>query len=78
MTKKSPFAEERGVLLSLKISDFGWKRGIFSSKIREKEVFFKLGYEHGIRFSRECVCVCVCGGGGGGGGGGGSGKILVV
>ena len=25
----------------------------FSSKIRESGVFFKLGYEHGIRFGRE-------------------------
>ena len=33
-------------------------------------MFFKLGYERGIHFGRECVCVCVCvcvGGGGGGG-----------
>ena len=26
---------------------------LFSSKIREKGVFFKLGYEHGIRFGRD-------------------------
>ena len=29
------------------------KKGCFSSKIREKGVFFELGYEHGIRFGRE-------------------------
>ena len=29
------------------------KEGFFSSKIREKEVFFILGYEHDIRFGPE-------------------------
>ena len=41
--------------MGVKISDFGWKRGgfFFSSKKREKGVFFKLGYERGICFGRE-------------------------
>ena len=50
--EKIAFCLKRGVLLSLKISDFDWKRGVFSSKIREKGVFFKLGYERGIPFGR--------------------------
>ena len=54
--EKNAFYLKRGVLLALKISDFGWKGlflVVFSSKIREKGVFFKLGYERGIRFGRE-------------------------
>ena len=41
-----------GVLLGLKIGYFGWKGvGFFSSKIRAKGVFFKLGYERGTLWS---------------------------
>ena len=29
--------------MGLKISDFGWKGGVFSAKIREKGVFSNLG-----------------------------------
>ena len=42
-----------GVMLGLKISDFGWKWGVFSSKIHEKGVFSKLEYEPGICYGRE-------------------------
>ena len=31
----------------------GYLGVILSSKIHKKGVFFKLGYEHGIRFGRE-------------------------
>ena len=51
--EKIVFCLKRGVLLSLKISDFGWKRTFLSSKNSEKGVFFKLWYERGIRFGRE-------------------------
>ena len=47
MMKKSRFAWKRGVLLGRKINDSGWKGGGFSSKIREKGVFFNLGCERG-------------------------------
>ena len=50
---KIAFCLRRGVLLGLKISDFGCKRGVFLFKIREKGVFFKLGYGRGIPFGRE-------------------------
>ena len=50
---KITFCFKKGFLLDLKISDFDWKRGVFSQRIREKGVFFKLGYERGIRFGRE-------------------------
>ena len=55
ITKKWRFALKKGGgLLGLKISDFGWKRGVFfSSKVREKGGFFKLACERGIRFGRE-------------------------
>ena len=54
--EKIVFCLKRGVLLGLKISDFGWKRGDFFTKIREKGVFFKLGYERGIALVGS-VCV---------------------
>ena len=44
------FAFKRGVLLDLKISDFGWKSGVFLVQNSRKGVFSKLGYEHVIRF----------------------------
>ena len=56
ITKKLRFAKKKkrgGILLGLKINDFGWKRGVLSSQIREKGVFFELGYERGIRFGRR-------------------------
>ena len=46
------------VSLDLKIIDFDWRRGVFSSRICEKGLFFKLGYEHGIHFDRKCVFFC--------------------
>ena len=46
------FCLKRGVLLGLKISDFGWKRGVFVQFPR-KGMFLKLGYERGIPFGRE-------------------------
>ena len=51
--------KKRCVILGLKISDFGGNTGVFfSSKIREKGVFFKLGYDRGIIiWSGVCVCV---------------------
>ena len=42
ITKKSRFFFlKKGVLLCLKINDFGWKRGIFRPNSAKKGVFFK-------------------------------------
>ena len=82
---KIAFCFKKGRFIGPKNLAFSVEKGVFfSPRIREKGVFFKLGYERGIRFGREwgwgwgwgcggCgvgvgVCVCVCGGGGGGGG----------
>ena len=65
-TDKNRVLLKKGCFIGPQINDFGWERGafffFFTSKIREKGVFFKLklGQEHGIRFGRECVRVCVC------------------
>ena len=40
---KIAFALKRGVLLGLKISDFGWKRGVFLAQNPRKVFFLKLG-----------------------------------
>ena len=53
MKIKSHFALKRGVLLDLKISDFGGKWGVFLAKNPRKGGIFQAGYERGIRFGRE-------------------------
>ena len=42
---QNAFCFKRGVLLGLKVSDFGWKRGIFCVQNPRKGGVFKLGYE---------------------------------
>ena len=66
MEIKSRFALERGVILDLKINDFGIKRGVFLAQNPRKEgiTWVRVWFTSG-----GCVCVCVGGGGGGGGGG---------
>ena len=70
------FCLKMGAFLGLKISDFVWKRGIFSSKIRGKGVYFlaRAWYTlwSGVGVGGVgCVCVgWVCGAGGGVGVGG--------
>ena len=53
MKIKSRFTFKRGVLLDLKISDFGWKMGLFLAQNPRKGGLSKLGYKRGIRFGRE-------------------------
>ena len=49
---------KKGVLLCLKINDFGWK--FFSPKFREKWGVFQTWVgARGIRFGRESVCMGV-------------------
>ena len=50
-TLKTAFCLKRGILLDLKISDFGWK-GYFFSKICERCVFSTLGTSMDVRFGR--------------------------
>ena len=51
MKIKSRFISKRGVLLDLKISDFGWKRGLFLIQNSEEWLFSKLGYEELLNIS---------------------------
>ena len=51
--QKSHFDYKKIFLLGLEFGDFVWKRGVFFAQNPRKGVFFKLGYERGIRFRRE-------------------------
>ena len=77
-TKKNRILLKKGVFYWASKSVISVEKGVcfFRPKYAKKGVFFKLGYERGIRFGREgwgvCV-VCVCVGGVGVGGWGGVG-----
>ena len=52
--EKTSFALKKGVFHWASKSAISIEKGVhFSSGILEKGVFFKLGYEHGIRFGRN-------------------------
>ena len=53
MKIKSRFISKRVVLLDLKISNFGWKRGIFLIQNSEKGLFSKLVYEELLNIMTE-------------------------
>ena len=52
--RKNRVLLKKGCFIGRRNQRFRLKKGcFFSSKIREKGVFFKLRYERGIRFGRE-------------------------
>ena len=53
ITKKIAFCLKKLCFIGPQNQWFQLKKGCFLSKIREKGVFFKLGYERGICFGRE-------------------------
>ena len=55
------FCLKMGAFLGLKISDFVWKRGIFSSKIRGKGVYFLARAWYTLWSGVGVGCVGVCG-----------------
>ena len=64
ITKKNRVFLKKGVFYWASKSAISVEKWVFFSKIREKGVFFKLGYERGIRFGRTFFLCDIEGGSG--------------